>query len=464
MAKTQKARAKGAGCLWKKGNRFYLKTVTEGKSKSVLLRGDDNKPCMTRPQAEMAADKLAPALALQSREDLGQFVAVTRRLKAEARPVLLSDVWETYLGTPTRPDSGKTTMEFYRQKVFSFADWSATQNPPVVNVRQVTADVAGKYLSEIAARSSTRNYNAYLQCLRMVFEHIAEPCALDENPFEKFQRKTLETCRHEALTIEQVQTVLRCFDVGFFRTTEIEGLAAGGGRKRSIATLEWRPLHVEQMRVLFYLLAYTGARLQDAAQIKWQNIDLVKNEIRFTPRKTKRKNNKPVALPIHDNLRSAIADAVQWCGANTAGDDCLLPDVAARYAKNRTGLSKDVAKMIGLAIGEKTSFMPENVTRKLKASRFSAHSLRHYFVSSCAAAGVPMAIVSELVGHSTVQMSMHYFHGTAEGRSKAIAALPCLGTPNDETAVKRDLQARLAVLAEGATVEQLENAIAAMEK
>ena len=120
--------------------------------------------------------------------------------------------------------------------------------------------------------------------------------------------------------------------------------------------------------------------------------------------------------------------------------------------------------MIGLAIGEKTSFMPENATRQLKANRFGAHSLRHYFVSSCAAAGVPMAIVSELVGHSTVQMSMHYFHGTAEGRSKAIAVLPSITTPNDETAVKRDLQARIAVLAEGATIERLKQAIALLEK
>ena len=54
----------------------------------------------------------------------------------------------------------------------------------------------------------------------------------------------------------------------------------------------------------------------------------------------------------------------------------------------------------------------------------SFHSLRHTAVSLLKDAGIPEAVVIEMVGHDSEQMSAHYTHVGREALEKAAAALP----------------------------------------
>ncbi len=54
----------------------------------------------------------------------------------------------------------------------------------------------------------------------------------------------------------------------------------------------------------------------------------------------------------------------------------------------------------------------------------SFHSLRHTFVSLAANAGVPLAIVQAIVGHSNPAMTRHYFHESTDALKNAVATLP----------------------------------------
>jgi len=47
---------------------------------------------------------------------------------------------------------------------------------------------------------------------------------------------------------------------------------------------------------------YTGQRLADVATLRWDNLDLAKDEIRFTTRKT----GRPMILPIAKSLRKYL--------------------------------------------------------------------------------------------------------------------------------------------------------------
>ena len=47
---------------------------------------------------------------------------------------------------------------------------------------------------------------------------------------------------------------------------------------------------------------YTGARLGDVANMRWEAIDWPNKVIRFTPSKTK----KPVAIPLHRDLEREL--------------------------------------------------------------------------------------------------------------------------------------------------------------
>jgi integrase len=54
----------------------------------------------------------------------------------------------------------------------------------------------------------------------------------------------------------------------------------------------------------------------------------------------------------------------------------------------------------------------------------SFHAMRHTAVSLLRDAGIPEAVVMELVGHDSEAMSAHYTHVGIEALAKAVAALP----------------------------------------
>jgi integrase len=54
----------------------------------------------------------------------------------------------------------------------------------------------------------------------------------------------------------------------------------------------------------------------------------------------------------------------------------------------------------------------------------SFHALRHTAAILLKDAGIPEAVVMELVGHDSKAMSAHYTHVGAEALERAVAALP----------------------------------------
>jgi integrase len=61
---------------------------------------------------------------------------------------------------------------------------------------------------------------------------------------------------------------------------------------------------------------------------------------------------------------------------------------------------------------------------KRSTDGLSFHALRHTAVSLLKDAGIPEAVVMELVGHDSKAMSAHYTHVGTEALAKAVAALP----------------------------------------
>ena len=74
--------------------------------------------------------------------------------------------------------------------------------------------------------------------------------------------------------------------------------------------------------------------------------------------------------------------------------------------------------------GIQTKEKPENGHRRRMITRVGFHSLRHSFVSLCAANNVPQVAIMELVGHGSPAMTRLYSHAGSEEKAKAIAALP----------------------------------------
>lgn len=59
-----------------------------------------------------------------------------------------------------------------------------------------------------------------------------------------------------------------------------------------------------------------------------------------------------------------------------------------------------------------------------EAAQLSFHSLRHTAVTLLKEAGIPAAVVMEMIGHDSEKMSEHYTHVGQEAMRKAAEALP----------------------------------------
>jgi len=204
-----------------------------------------------------------------------------------------------------------------------------------------------------------------------------------------------------------------------------------------------------EMRLLLALGTFCGLRLADAACLEWSNVDMVKGIISLVPRKTARRSQKRVTLPIHRALFEILAEIPE---RKRRGQ--VMPSMAERYNSYNAALAKDVADLF-LSVDIKTN--PNAKTKseqdaekkasdeakaqaiadgnpapklkpKPKSERVRAdagfHSLRHTFVSLCAAGGVNQSVVQSLVGHGSPAMTQHYTHIGIETAQNAVAMLP----------------------------------------
>jgi integrase len=83
--------------------------------------------------------------------------------------------------------------------------------------------------------------------------------------------------------------------------------------------------------------------------------------------------------------------------------------------------SGDRGRVFEIATGFKTSWA--KLLRRAGISRFRSHDLRHRFASRLVQRGVPLNTVRDLLGHSTVQMSLRYAHLAPDQRREAVSKL-----------------------------------------
>ena len=168
----------------------------------------------------------------------------------------------------------------------------------------------------------------------------------------------------------------------------------------------------------FVLAYFTGARLGDVANMRWNSIDLTAKVVTFTPIKTKAKK-KVVTIPLHPDLERELLKSPG------VGKAFLFPSLAGKGTGGKSGLSGQFAAIMAQAgiSGKITRHSPEGRAN----SSLSFHSLRHSFNSAMANAGVSQEIRQKLTGHASAEMNTVYTHHELEPLRAAIAAIPGIG-------------------------------------
>ena len=163
---------------------------------------------------------------------------------------------------------------------------------------------------------------------------------------------------------------------------------------------------------------YTGARLQDVTDMRWESVDLQNKWIAFRAGKTRQR----IKIPMHDSLHDFLLELP----APDSGKAFLFPTLAGKRTGGKSGLSMafkrimERAKVRGEVVHERAGEAGRTV------NTLSFHSFRHTLTSIMANAGVPVEVRQKFTGHASAEMNAHYTHHEIETLRSAIGKLPTL--------------------------------------
>jgi integrase len=298
------------------------------------------------------------------------------------RSFTVAQWFEHFAAQKARSRAGQTAAR-HRQMMREFLEFLGPRAS--LNIAAITSkDIADFRDHRLSLGLAPSTINADLITVGAAFNaaqkqgHISvNPCAMLEPLKENSQRKSV-------FTPEQVTALLK---------------AAEG---------DWKGL----ILVAFY----TGARIHDCANLRWQNVDLVSEikTIRFTPGKTGRE----LVTVIHPTLE----DYLLSLPAPKSDDAFLFPTLAGRAT---SPLSKEFRFLMCQARIEQHVIRTAGKSGR-DVNALSFHSLRHSFSSLLANAGIPEETRMALVGHTTKTVHQTYTHRTLALLRDAIAVLPSI--------------------------------------
>lgn len=444
-----RGRQKGTGTYFKKGNRFYFQTKTDGVRKTELLRNDDGTPCTTESQARNATDKIIEYRRkldeIQDHKAAVEAIAKDRNLIA-GMTINIADIWSKYLESPSRKENiSEGRLKTMKMVFDKFVEWCKAKG--LNSAADVTEGTIIGFIREATKELSSRSKWEYRLDLKTIFRDTYKQLGMTENPSVNIKGEKVKSIRREALTMEQVGKLLAGFDNGFQHEITQEHVI-NGEKKKSTYQATYKPKFPEELRLVLMFALFSGARCKDAVLMKWSNIDMTNGVISYVPAKTSGTSGKRVEIPIaNDLLNNAIWQAESWKGGNLDGEDYVCPNVAHWYLSNPTGVTASIGKCIEYATGESVSASEAN-GRARKANRFGIHSLRHTFVSQCWNSGIRLEAIADLAGHQNPMITETYLHKDLEVQRAELRKAEFIGesiheqllSRNDEKASREQLK------------------------
>jgi integrase len=163
---------------------------------------------------------------------------------------------------------------------------------------------------------------------------------------------------------------------------------------------------------------YCGFRIQDAASLRWSDIDLDRHVIALRPGKERRDRK------AHKIETTILPELREWLENHRGvGKAPLFPRLIGKRSGGKYGLSAAFHALMGAA---EIKFRDVSSDGAMKAFYdLGFHALRHSHVSHAANAGVPEEIRRDHVGHAS-DAHRGYTHREVEAVERAFAPMPRL--------------------------------------
>jgi integrase len=347
---------------------------------------------------------------LPQNEQVARRIALSDRLRANKTNILLiKDAWSAWLYHPNRGAAGASTVKQYQMLwggphyKRGFTKWLQSSHPSVIALHEITEDMAESYATHLRQQQyAPRTYNGIIKFLASMFRTLRSQAGLNVIVWESIRRMPAHAEGRRNLMPDELSAVC------------------------AKATGDYR-----------YLIAlglYTGLRFGDCLTLKWNagwhingtgvrmGVLLDEKVIRWMPSKTRR-TKKLITIPLHPVLQHMLSQLKQRHGDS----EYLFPQLAEMYLSGKAYTISNAVQRIIKECGIETTEHMADGSRKRAVIRVGFHSLRHSFVSLCAANNVPQAAIQELVGHGNPAMTALYTHADHAQRAMAISSLPDLG-------------------------------------
>lgn len=194
----------------------------------------------------------------------------------------------------------------------------------------------------------------------------------------------------------QIQTVYRLHvpEIHSTRESEMPSFFTEEEAYRILASVDCNTIKGKKDYLILLLALQYGIRISDILALKISDIDWKMMEIGFYQKKT----DKYVSLPVTDTVKWAILDYLMNSRYRETPYDFLFLRTRAPhipYADNCV-MHAMITKYIELAHIDITG------------RHHGMHSLRHSAASRMLNGGVPLYIVSETLGHKTMEVTQNY--------------------------------------------------------
>ena len=350
----------------------------------------------TKQRDRKAAEEFCRKLEFASRESkAGRLTEVRAR-------ALISEIVEHTSGEPLRfyttedwlhdwlkgkqATKKERTFLAYKHTVDAFLDSLGPRAK--CNIHQITPrDILRFRDSQIADGKHPNTCNYVVKHLRMPFNVARRQGLITHNPAEPVEMLPVDGEQsRQPFTVEQVKAILK---------------AAEG---------DWRGA--------IMMALYTGARLQDVADMRWESVDLQNKWIAFRAGKTKQR----LKLPMHE----ALHDFLLELPAPDSGKEFLFPSLAGKRTGGKSGLSMAFSRIMERAHVRGEVVRERQGEKGRSVNSLSFHSFRHTLTSIMANAGVPVEVRQKFTGHASAEMNQHYTHHEIATLRAAIEKLPGL--------------------------------------
>lgn len=160
------------------------------------------------------------------------------------------------------------------------------------------------------------------------------------------------------------------------------------------------------------LAAATGIRIGELCALKWENIDLDKSiiTVKHTVQRIMKKNGGTMLTVTPPKSRSSVREIplpsfiIPYLRNIKIDDDCFMLSGNTKIVEPRT-----------------MQYRFKSVLKQASLPDVNFHALRHMFATNCAAVGFDIKTLSEILGHSSVQVTLNrYVHSSIERKKNCM--------------------------------------------